>query len=174
MRTMLELVQLYQEHDHPSVAEPLVVRVVEIWRRRPDVKGEQRPFALNLLSRNLLLQGRHAEAESAACESMMFYQRILSDHWGHFDSESLLGASLIGQKKYAEAEPLLLSAYNGLESRESSVAPWLKLRVPQAGGRIVQLYDAWGKPAKAAVWKAKLGLTDLPADVFARPEAAGP
>jgi hypothetical protein len=31
------------------------------------------------------------------------------------------------------------------------------------------MYEAWGKPGKAAEWKSKLGLTDLPADVFARP-----
>jgi FtsP/CotA-like multicopper oxidase with cupredoxin domain len=32
-----------------------------------------------------------------------------------------------------------------------------------------EAYEAWGKPGKAAEWKAKLGLADLPADVFARP-----
>jgi hypothetical protein len=34
---------------------------------------------------------------------------------------------------------------------------------------VVQLYESWGRPEKAAVWKAKLGLTDLPNDVFAGP-----
>ena len=34
---------------------------------------------------------------------------------------------------------------------------------------MVRLYEAWGKPEQAAAWKAKLGLPDLPADVFARP-----
>jgi hypothetical protein len=41
--------------------------------------------------------------------------------------------------------------------------------LPAAAERVVRLYEAWGKPAQAAVWKAKLGLADLPADVFARP-----
>jgi hypothetical protein len=34
---------------------------------------------------------------------------------------------------------------------------------------VVRLYEAWHQPDRAAAWKARLGLTDLPADVFARP-----
>jgi hypothetical protein len=34
---------------------------------------------------------------------------------------------------------------------------------------VIQLYEAWGRPEKAAAWKAKLGLAGLPADVFAGP-----
>jgi hypothetical protein len=34
---------------------------------------------------------------------------------------------------------------------------------------VVRLYENWGKPEKAAVWRAKLDLADLPADFFARP-----
>jgi hypothetical protein len=43
--------------------------------------------------------------------------------------------------------------------------PWLS----EAAGRLVQRYEAWGRPEKAAAWKVNLGLTDLPSDVFARP-----
>jgi eukaryotic-like serine/threonine-protein kinase len=169
LTTTLNLVQLYQNHGYPSLAEPLVVRIVEILRRRTDYERRQLPFALNLLSRNLLLQNRYAEAEPVARESMMIYQKTLPDNWCRFDSESQLGGSLLGQKKYAEAEPPLLSAYKELKSRESTVPARFKPRVPQAGGRIVQLYDAWGKPEKAAAWKTNLSLANLPADVFARP-----
>jgi hypothetical protein len=31
------------------------------------------------------------------------------------------------------------------------------------------LYEAWGRPEQARAWKARLGLADLPDDVFARP-----
>jgi hypothetical protein len=39
----------------------------------------------------------------------------------------------------------------------------------QARDRIIRLYEAWDKPEQAAAWKARLGMRDLPADVFARP-----
>jgi hypothetical protein len=34
---------------------------------------------------------------------------------------------------------------------------------------VVRLYETWGKPKQAKAWKERLGLADLPADVFAKP-----
>jgi hypothetical protein len=39
--------------------------------------------------------------------------------------------------------------------------------VREAAERVVRLYEEWNKPDQATVWKAKLGMRDLPADVFA-------
>ena len=33
--------------------------------------------------------------------------------------------------------------------------------------RVVRLYEEWNKPDQATAWKVKLGLRDLPADVYA-------
>ena len=41
--------------------------------------------------------------------------------WTTFNTKSLLGASLLGQKKYAEAEPLLVAGYSGLKQREAKI-----------------------------------------------------
>jgi len=38
----------------------------------------------------------------------------------------MLGGSLLGQKKYAEAEPLLLSGYEGMKQREVKIPPEVK------------------------------------------------
>jgi len=35
----------------------------------------------------------------------------------------MLGAALLGQKKYAEAEPLLIDGYEGMKQREQTI-PW--------------------------------------------------
>jgi hypothetical protein len=83
---------------------------------------------------------------------------------------SLLGGALLGQGKYAEAEPLVAQGYEGIKSRDAKIPALFKLpRLSEAAERVVRLYEAWGKPAQAAVWKAKLGVADLPSDVFARP-----
>jgi hypothetical protein len=42
-------------------------------------------------------------------------------------------------------------------------------RVRAAAERVVRLYEDWGQPEKADEWKVKLGMPDLPADVFAQP-----
>jgi hypothetical protein len=82
---------------------------------------------------------------------------------------SLLGGALSGQKRYAEAEPLVLGGYEGMKARAAKIPPAGKGRLPEAAERIVHLYEAWGRFDKATEWKAKLGLADLPGDVFARP-----
>jgi hypothetical protein len=47
---------------------------------------------------------------------------------------------------------------------------WCMRRVTKAAKRIVELYEAWGKPDRAADGQKKLGLTspDFPSDVVAR------
>ena len=85
----------------------------------------------------------------------------LSDNWLTFNARSLLGGALLGQKRYEEAEPLLLSGYKGLIESEDTIPPAGKVRVKVALQRLVQLYEAWGKPSKAALWKKELAGLDI-------------
>ena len=78
-----------------------------------------------------------------------------------------LGGSLLGQGKFAEAESLIRSGYEGLNARQTKIPAAGKPRLPEAADRVVRLYEAWGKPDRARAWAAKLGLADLPANVFA-------
>ena len=54
----------------------------------------------------------------------------------------MLGACLLGQKKYAEAEPLLVAAYEGLKWREHRIPPAAKPRLREALERLVQLNES--------------------------------
>ena len=105
-----------------------------------------------------LAQEKYSEAEALLRES----SRLAEKSWPHaayrYYVMSLLGASLAGQKNYAAAEPLLLQGYQGLQQRHASLPPYLNAprRITQSLERLVQLYDAWGKSAKAAEWKEKL------------------
>ena len=82
---------------------------------------------------------------------------------------SLLGGSLSGQGKYAEAEPLILAGYEGMTARQSRITAPDRFRLREAALRVVSLYLSWGQSQKASAWKAKVGMRDLPADVFAVP-----
>jgi hypothetical protein len=68
----------------------------------------------------------------------------------------LLGGALLGQKKYAEAEPLLLSGYEGMKARGSTIPAQANTRIPEALERLVQLYEALDKPDETAKWRAEL------------------
>ncbi|HTT62820.1 MAG TPA: hypothetical protein VMG35_13290, partial [Bryobacteraceae bacterium] len=100
-------------------------------------------------------QGKFVESEPLAREALEFDRKKRLDDWQRFRAESLLGASLAGQKKYAEAEPLLIDGYQGVAARKDSISAEDRYHLDRAHSWIVQLYEAWGKPEKAAEWKQK-------------------
>jgi eukaryotic-like serine/threonine-protein kinase len=105
----------------------------------------------------LLLAGRFAEAESESRTCLALREKLIPDDWRTFNAQSMLGACLLGQKKYAEAEPLLLSGYEGLKQREDKIlASVRQLRLREALERLVQLYQATGQREKATEWKRRL------------------
>jgi hypothetical protein len=54
----------------------------------------------------------------------------------------MLGGSLLGQKKFSQAETLLLSGYAGMKQREGKILENGKNRLPESLQRHVQLYEA--------------------------------
>ena len=69
---------------------------------------------------------------------------------------SSLGGALLGQGRHAEAEPLIVSGYEGMKAREAKIPPPGKPRFTDAAERVVRLYEEWGKKEKAAEWRTKL------------------
>ncbi|MBI3410875.1 MAG: hypothetical protein HY040_21275 [Planctomycetes bacterium] len=77
------------------------------------------------------------------------------DSWQRFQAMSVLGAGLLARKKYAEAEPLLLQGYAGLQERAAKMPAPAKKHLGEALERLVRLYDAAGQPENAAEWRRK-------------------
>jgi eukaryotic-like serine/threonine-protein kinase len=125
---------------------------------------------MNSLAEVYLESSRLADAESLLRESLAIRRNAEPDNWTTFDTCSLLGAVLSGQKKYAEAEPLIIQGYEGMKAREAKISAPYKIRLTNAGERVLSLYEAWGQTEKAREWRKKLSLksTELPSDVFAR------
>ena len=67
----------------------------------------------------------------------------------------VLAECLIGQQKYADAEPLLHDGYKGLKALAAE-NPALANSLTRVMECLVQLYDAWGKPEEAAKWRQQL------------------
>jgi eukaryotic-like serine/threonine-protein kinase len=100
-------------------------------------------------------EGKFAESEPLAREAFDFALKKQPEDWHRFRAESLLGASLAGQKKYADAEPLLLEGYQGMMARKERIAVPDRCHLDRAHKWIIQLYQAWGKQEKLAEWKKK-------------------
>ena len=73
--------------------------------------------------------------------------------WNTFNTQSVLGEALLGQKKYAHAEPLLLKGYEGLKQREKTIPSQGNTRIPEALGRLIELYTATNKPDDVKRWQ---------------------
>ena len=65
---------------------------------------------------------------------------------------------MLGLKRYEEAEPLLLSGYEGLKRKQTEERiPWEgQYVVTNALKRIVRLYEVTNRPDKAATWMRKV------------------
>ena len=91
------------------------------------------------------------------------YEKTAPDSWRRYNCQSMLGASLAGQRKYAQAESLLLSGYEGMIQRESTIPNTRRNVLEDGGNWIVRLYQDWGKPEKAAEWRDRLQRKDAAA-----------
>jgi serine/threonine protein kinase/Tfp pilus assembly protein PilF len=131
-------------------AQALAGRRHTLGSEHPDTMTSAADLALAYVS-----QRKFAESEPLAREAMEVDRKNRPDEWQRFRAESLLAASLAGEKKYAEAEPLLLEGYQGMLARKNRIGVPEWYHLDRADGWLVELYQAWGKPAKAAEWKGK-------------------
>jgi len=73
----------------------------------------------------------------------------------HCPTKSRAGG-LAGQKKYVEAERLLLSGYEGVLQRAAKISAYDRVELERGGQWIVQLYRDWGRPEQVSQWNQKL------------------
>ena len=169
LKSRNNLAAAYESVGRWADAEPL-------WRE--NIAGRRRagppgglPLAGDLagLGRALLQLGKWSEAEAVLREGLTIQSKARPDDWSRFHARRLLGGALAGRGRYGEAEPPIVKGYEGPKDRAARVPRTAPPFLPEAAGRVVRLYEAWGMPERAAAWKAKLGPADLPADVFAKP-----
>jgi tetratricopeptide (TPR) repeat protein len=153
---MLTFAQACQRAGDLERADQLLREALAQNRKREDslVRRNTRANALGWLALNLLLQERHGDAERIAREALAITQIEL---FRHFYWTSVLGAALLGQKKYADAEPLLLQGYEGMKQRETGVPKGERRRLlTDAGEWVARFYEVTGQPEKARAWREKL------------------
>ena len=105
---------------------------------------------------HLFQHRQYPAAETYLRECLTIREKKLPDDWVLFNTKSMLGGALAGQKKFQEAEPLLVEGYSGMKDREAKIPPAAKTRLPEAIRRLVDLYTAWDKPDEAAKWRKEL------------------
>jgi tetratricopeptide (TPR) repeat protein len=155
--------------DHPEVTRSRYA-LASLLRARGDAEGAIRECRLVLALRGRVLPeahpmvaavqqtlglalmdlGRAREAEPLVRDSLRLRQQALPPgHWLIASSESVLGACLTAERRYPEAETLLLRAHAGLVTSRGPDHE----RTVEARHRLVALYEAWGRPDRAAAWR---------------------
>ena len=115
--------------DHPDVAETLSFQSAALRHMR-----------------------RFVEAEAAAREALAIDTRRLGpDHPRTKEAGGALGLALAKQRRWEAAEPLLIAYAAALEAKTGVEGDF-----GEVVRQIVDMYDAWGKPDKAAEWRRKL------------------
>jgi tetratricopeptide (TPR) repeat protein len=118
-----------------------------------DLNSPAHAAALAVQGSVLLRQKEPFEAELKLRECLTLRQKTQPDDWTTFDTKSLLGDALLEQKKFADAEPLLVSGYKGMKQRADAIPAQDKPHLTKALDRLITLYEAWGKEDQAIQWR---------------------
>jgi serine/threonine protein kinase/Tfp pilus assembly protein PilF len=126
-----------------------------------DAFGEDHEYVgTTLLNLAVLFRdkGDYKKAEPLYREALEIYKLVLEPgHWLIENTRSSYGACLTKLGRFAEAEDYLLNSYSGLKrifGADHNRAVWVV-------ERLVQLYESWGRPKKAAEYRALLKKNDL-------------
>jgi tetratricopeptide (TPR) repeat protein len=156
LQSMTSLAWVHGQAKRYGEAELLYKEAIALARGKFPAGSLEVASPLDGLGYCLLQTGTPAEAVPLLREALAIRAKKAPDAWTTFYTQSMLGDALLGQKKYAEAEPLLLAGYEGMKQREAKIPASGKVRLTEALERLVQLYEATGQKDKADVWRKKL------------------
>ena len=154
----LELIDGYAKSGKTQKAATLAAELVTEARGRLPKDALQRAELFDLLDQcglALLQLKAYTDAEEHLRVCRAIYEKAQPDDWATFNTQAMLGIALLGQKKYTEAEPLLLKGYEGMKQREKSIPPQGRDRLPEAADQLIELYTAMGKPDEVKKWRAE-------------------
>jgi non-specific serine/threonine protein kinase/serine/threonine-protein kinase len=135
-------------------ALPLQKRALELQRK---VSGPDHPATLEAMHNLATTYDRldkNVEAESIYVATINTKRRVQGDsHPSTLLTELRFAQMLQRRGRFPDSEAQLLRAYGALVAAGSGADPQRK---QQIGEQFVVLYEAWGKPTKAAEWRTKL------------------
>ncbi len=98
-------------------------------------------------------RGGYEEAASHARQALIILEQHLPpNHWRTAVARSVLGASLVGQGRFAKAEPLLVESYPLIRDAKGEQTFYTQDIVND----LVDLYQRWDQPAKAREYRELL------------------
>ncbi|MGE0127868.1 MAG: tetratricopeptide repeat protein [Blastocatellales bacterium] len=148
---MNNLAFLLREKGDYAGAEPLFRQTLALNRK---LHGETHSVTANTISNLAEVYFDRGQYD----EALRLYRQALDDflklhhpnHWIVVRTRSFTGACLTQLKRYREAEEQLLAAHAGLKAVRGEQHEMTRETV----SRLIELYEAWGKPERAAPYRA--------------------
>ncbi|HEV2971353.1 MAG TPA: serine/threonine-protein kinase [Pirellulales bacterium] len=151
-----ELLTTYVRAGKSAEGSTLVKDNLDTARKELPTDSPSLAVALALDGLVLLQLNAWPDAEPILRECLAMREKKEPDAWTTFSTKSMLGGALLGQKKYLDAEPLLVAGYEGMEKRDDKIPSQGKIRLTEALNRLIQLYEATGKKNEATKWRKEL------------------
>jgi tetratricopeptide (TPR) repeat protein len=133
-----DVAQMYLTTNRLDEAEPILVEIIDQMKTRP-TDDKVRLFTVSLL---------------LTCATNR--EKTMPDSWQTSRSKSWLGGALLGLKRLAAAEPLLLAGYEEMKMRSATIPAQERRHLTEAAERLVKLYEAMDKKDEAAKWKKEM------------------
>ncbi len=150
-----ELLTAYERAGGLAEADALIKELLA--DERPVIPKDSPQLAQKLAGYGIRLfqMNAFAQAEPLLRESLAIAAQAEPDAWTTFNTRSLLGAALLGQKKLDEAKPLLRDGYDGLKARAKLIPQSSAARLLEAVDRLIELYTATNQPDEVEKWRAE-------------------
>ncbi len=152
LRSLNSLAALRRGRGAFAEAEPIYAEVIRI--RRAVYPAQRVLLAYGLYGMGLVLVGleRPLEGETHLREALgILEEELPANSFLLSLNRAAIGHALMTQGRHAEAEAFLLPAVTTLENGD--VQP---LDLAQNYERLILLYEAWGRPGRAAVFRTRL------------------
>jgi serine/threonine protein kinase/tetratricopeptide (TPR) repeat protein len=162
LRSAHALAGLHALAGRDSDAEALFAKVLEARRRKVGAEAPDTLSTMSALGRVRLQQGKFQDATAVLSGALKGYERAMPQSWERYNCEALLGASLAATRRFAEAEPLLASGFEGMAARRDAATPEMRSQMADAGAQIIKLYTDWNRADRAAEWTEKVQRSAAP------------
>jgi len=147
-----DLAWLLKEKKNYAESEALFRECIEVLKKLYPDGHPHVAYTITGLGLLLTETGNASAGEPFLREALEILRRFLPPHaWDIAMGESNLGFCLTTQRRFTEAEQLLLNSLPRIRARGDQ-----EKRTPYAIQRVVDLYQAWGKPKEAAKYRALL------------------
>jgi tetratricopeptide (TPR) repeat protein len=150
----LALARVREARGDREAAAALLRTALESARKNPSDR-ETLATALTESGRSRLAAGDWSKAEAPLREALAIREVERPQHWVTAEVRSLLGGAVMGEKKTAEAAPLLRSGYEGMARSAAAIPRVDRPRLAEALDRLIAFGEATGRADEVKAWKAE-------------------